>query len=171
MWCCQRDSGSGNRRQPDRSVIVPLGQIVLAQEADFSLGALRICPSKREVLAGAARESLQPRIMQVFVALARRRGEVVSRDELVATCWGGYAVSDDAIHRCIARIRRLSEAHGGFRLETVPRVGYQLTEIEPAETSNGSFSSLNVARAATRTVVMIGGGLLLIAAGFLAAHL
>lgn len=104
---------------------------MLAQEPEFALGELQICPSKREVIAGDAREMLQPRIMQVLVALARRRGDVVSRDELIACCWGGNAVSDDAIHRCIARIRRLSEAHGGFSLETVPRVGYQLTEIVP----------------------------------------
>ena len=44
----------------------------------------------------------------------------------------GIDVSDDAIHRCIGRLRRLAETHGGFRLETVPRVGYQLTELHPA---------------------------------------
>ncbi|GAA0527290.1 DNA-binding winged helix-turn-helix (wHTH) protein [Rhizomicrobium palustre] len=109
-----------------------LDQIVLVQENDFQLGGLKVCPSKRLVLAGGARELLQPRIMQVLVALARRRGEVVSRDELMATCWGGFAVSDDAIHRCIARIRRLSESHGGFTLETVPRIGYQLICDAPA---------------------------------------
>lgn len=169
VWCCQRDSGFGRREASGRSVINPLGQIVLAQESDFALGELRICPSKREILAGERRETVQPRIMQVLVALARRRGEVVSRDELVETCWGGYAVSDDAIHRCIGRIRRLSEAHGGFRLETVPRVGYQLSEIAAAAPAKGA--SRHMVHAATRTAAMIGGGLLLLAAGFLAAHL
>lgn len=89
-------------------------------------------PSTRQIAAGEHRETLQPRIMQVLVALARRRGEVVSRDELIAICWDGFAVSDDAVQRCIARLRRLSEAHGGFRLETIPRVGYQLIEVAAA---------------------------------------
>jgi DNA-binding winged helix-turn-helix (wHTH) protein len=105
---------------------------------------------------------LQPRIMQVLVALAERRGEVVSHDELMARCWGGFAVSDDAIHRCIGRLRRLAEAHGGFRLETVPRVGYQLVEIQaPAATR---FN---------RTIVLtasLAAGLLLVAAGFVGGH-
>jgi len=106
-----------------------LSQIILAQEADFNLGKLTVSPSKRQVAAAqCASERLQPRIMQVLVALARRRGEVVSRDEMMAVCWGGFAVSDDAINRCIARIRRLSETHGGFTLETIARVGYQLDE-------------------------------------------
>jgi DNA-binding winged helix-turn-helix (wHTH) protein len=108
-----------------------LDQIVLAKEPDFRLGVLDISPATRRIAAGDAVETVQPRIMQVLVALARRRGEVVSRDELMASCWGGFAVSDDAIHRCVARLRRLSENHGGFTLETVPRVGYQLVEQSP----------------------------------------
>ncbi len=106
-----------------------LSQIILAQESDFNLGGLIVSPSKRQVVAAAGEyERLQPRIMQVLVALALRRGEVVSRDEMMAVCWGGFAVSDDAINRCIARIRRLAETHGGFTLETIARVGYQLNE-------------------------------------------
>jgi len=104
----------------------------LAHEAAFSLGALEIRPATREAVAGEATEVLEPRVMQVLVALARRRGEVVSRDELILSCWGGRAVGDDAINRCIARIRRLSESHGGFSLETIARVGYRLSEASPS---------------------------------------
>lgn len=103
-------------------------QIVLANEPDFRLGGLQVSPGRRQIVAAAISETLQPRVMQVLVALAVRRGDVVSRDELMARCWGGFAVSDDAIHRCIARLRRLSENHGGFMLETIPRVGYRLVE-------------------------------------------
>jgi DNA-binding winged helix-turn-helix (wHTH) protein len=102
--------------------------IVLAKEPDFRLGGLQVSPGRRQIVAGSISEMLQPRVMQVLVALAVRRGEVVSRDELMMRCWGGFAVSDDAIHRCIARLRRFSESHGGFTLETVPRVGYRLVE-------------------------------------------
>ncbi len=105
-------------------------QIVLANEPDFRLGGLQVSPGRRQILAGPAAETLQPRVMQVFVALAVRRGDVVSRDELMARCWGGFAVSDDSIHRCIARLRRLAESHGGFTLETIPRVGYRLVECQ-----------------------------------------
>lgn len=143
-----------------------LERIVLAQEAEFTLGGLRISPSKREVTGSGLRELLQPRIMQVLVALARRRGEVVSRDELIATCWGGYAVSDDAIQRCIAGIRRLAEAHGGFHLETVPRVGYQLMEERPMP--------LNFWKKRTRWEVIVTfllAGVLVVAAGLFGSHL
>lgn len=104
-------------------------QINLACAEAFTLGPVRVSPPTLEVFIGERREVFEPRVMQVFVALARRRGEVVSRDELIRDCWDNRAVGDDAISRCVARIRRLSEAEGGFTLETIPRVGYRLAEF------------------------------------------
>jgi eukaryotic-like serine/threonine-protein kinase len=100
--------------------------IDLAREADFALGDSCVRPAAREVEAAAGKATLEPRVMQVLVALARQPGSVVSRDELVARCWAGRVVGDDAIHRCIARLRRLAESHGGFDIETVSKVGYRL---------------------------------------------
>jgi TolB-like protein/DNA-binding winged helix-turn-helix (wHTH) protein len=108
--------------------------IDLAREADFTLGKLRVRPSSREVeYAGAnanEKEVLEPRVMQVLVGLARRRGEVVSRDQLVQECWAGRVVGEDALQRCIAKVRRVAEERGGFAVETIARVGYRLTETD-----------------------------------------
>src|SRR5262245_54131601 len=101
--------------------------IDLAKEADFDLGGLRIRPSLRHVESRGTAETLEPRIMQVLVVLSRSRGQVISRDQLIELCWEGRAVSDDALNRCTARIRKLGETHDDFRLETVPRVGYRLS--------------------------------------------
>lgn len=102
----------------------------LAHEPDFALGALKVRPSTREVLGASGAEVLEPRVMQVLATLARRRGAVVSRGDLVAECWGGRAVGDDAINRCIQALRRLSGAQGGFSIHTVNRVGYRLDALE-----------------------------------------
>ncbi|MDR3526236.1 MAG: winged helix-turn-helix domain-containing protein [Rhizomicrobium sp.] len=140
-YCC--NAGDSAMEPSMRASLTP---IVLAQEADFHLGGLLISPSQRLVGPSpshqATSERLQPRIMQVLIALAHRRGEVVSRDEMMAVCWGGFAVSDDAINRCIARIRRLSETHGGFTLETIARVGYQLNETGVSEQAPDSAPPL-----------------------------
>jgi eukaryotic-like serine/threonine-protein kinase len=100
--------------------------IDLARAADFALGDSCVRPAAREVEAAAGKATLEPRVMQVLVALARQPGSVVSRDELIARCWAGRVVGDDAIHRCIARLRRLADSHGGFDIETVSKVGYRL---------------------------------------------
>jgi DNA-binding winged helix-turn-helix (wHTH) protein/TolB-like protein len=106
--------------------------IDLAHEAAFALGGLEVRPAKLEVATGERREVLEPRIMQVLVALARQRGEVVSRDDLIESCWAGRVVGEDSINRCIFRLRRLAEELGGFSLQTIPRVGYRLTEVGEA---------------------------------------
>lgn len=102
--------------------------IELASEAPFTIGNLEVRPATLEVVTPSGREQLEPRIMQVLVALARKRGEVVSRDELIQVCWGGRVVGEDSINRCISRLHKLARAHGAFALETVPRVGVRLVE-------------------------------------------
>ena len=104
----------------------------LALEPDFTLGKLQVRPSSREVEGSGEREVLEPRVMQVLVLLARRRGQVVSRDQLIEACWAGRVVGEDAINRCIGKLRRLAEAHGGFAVETIARVGYRLAVEAPA---------------------------------------
>lgn len=95
---------------------------------DFALGALRVLPSTREISRDGWIDSLEPRVMQVLVALHQAKGTVVSRDVLIARCWDGRIVGDDAINRAIGRLRRLSRCdHGAsFVIETIPRVGYRL---------------------------------------------
>jgi TolB-like protein/class 3 adenylate cyclase/tetratricopeptide (TPR) repeat protein len=113
--------------------------IDLSREPAFALGGVEVRPSTREVVIGERRQVLEPRVMQVLVALARRRGEVVSRGDLVDACWGGRAVGEDAINRGIAGVRRLAEACGGFSVETVARVGYRLTaQAAPAASAPGA---------------------------------
>lgn len=72
--------------------------------------------------------------MQVLVVLAGAEGVVVSRHELMQRCWDGRAVGDDAINRCIAKVRALakSDPAPSFSIETIRGVGYRLT-IAPAE--------------------------------------
>ncbi len=105
--------------------------IDLAREADLRLGSALVRPSLSEVVVASQTIRLQPRVMQVLVALSRADGEVVSRDELLASCWGGLAIGDDAINRCIGRLRRLSEeeAPGAFTIGTLPRIGYRLSQV------------------------------------------
>lgn len=120
------------------NAVVSQGRIELAREPDFDLGGLRVRPSRREVSGTGSRHVLQPRVMQVFVALARSPNEVVSQRELINRCWSGLSVSDDAIGRCIAQLRRLAAVEGEqpvFAIETIPGVGYRINpralELEP----------------------------------------
>ena len=124
----------------DAIAAIALGRrIDLTREADFVVGGVEVRPTACEVIAGGARIKLQPRVMQVLVALARTGGEPVSRESLTEVCWGQVAVSDDALNRCIQRLRRLAEneAEGAFVIETIPRLGYRLAIARPTAARAG----------------------------------
>ncbi len=114
----------------------PRLRVVLAAEPDFRLGLADVRPALRQVTCGEAGATLEPRVMQVLVALAGTPGRVVGRDELIARCWDGRVVGDNAIDRAVSRLRRLAvELPGaGFEIETLSRVGYRLRVTAPAAT-------------------------------------
>ena len=105
--------------------------IHLARERPFRLGAVEVRPATREVISPQGRLVLEPRVMQVLVALARAGGEVVTREDLTESCWEGRIVGEDAISRVISHLRRVSEGVGrdGWTLETVTKVGYRLVPV------------------------------------------
>jgi TolB-like protein/DNA-binding winged helix-turn-helix (wHTH) protein len=136
-------------------------RIALANEREFELGGLKVQPAERTVLASGERHELQPRVMQVLVALAKASPEVVSRDRLVELCWDGRIVGDDALNRCILALRHLAQkiAPQPFQIKTVPRVGHKLV-LCARETGPRPVTS----RLATFAAVL--ALLLLAAAGF-----
>lgn len=103
------------------------GRVVLAHEQPFRMGTLKVDPATRQVECGGKNETLEPRVMQVLVALYQA-GRIVTRDELIERCWAGRVVGDDAINRVISRLRHLAAefAGGSFSVETIARVGYRL---------------------------------------------
>lgn len=105
------------------------GRVVLAHEPPFTVGDLSVDPPTRQIESATARETLEPKVMQVLVALARANGRIVTRDELIAWCWDGRIVGEDAINRAIFRLRQVASEIGGgsFGIETITKVGYRLT--------------------------------------------
>jgi len=144
-----------------------LSPVRLVREPDFQLGALTIRPSLCEVLSRNGRQRLQPRVMQVLVALARVEDGVVSRDALIDSCWGGRIVGEDAINRCIGQLRRLAETYEGeFAIETLARVGYRLNAAaarasSPVPVSLANASGLRGAFALVVAALAIGAGAVL----------
>ncbi|MGC4028856.1 MAG: winged helix-turn-helix domain-containing protein [Steroidobacteraceae bacterium] len=108
----------------------------LAHRPDLSLGSALIRPSVRTVEGPGGSVTAEPRVMQVLLAFADANGSVLTRDDLLRACWNGQVVSDDAINRAVAEVRRIARATGaGFGIETIPRIGYRLTETPSSAAS------------------------------------
>jgi DNA-binding winged helix-turn-helix (wHTH) protein/TolB-like protein len=102
--------------------------IDLSSEAPLRVGAATIDPASFEATFGGTKERIQPQNLKVLIALAKNRGQLVTRDELIARCWDGRAIGDDVINRAISTLRQFADRAGGFEIETVPRAGYRLVE-------------------------------------------
>lgn len=72
--------------------------------------------------------TLEPRLMDVLVFLAGRPGQVVSKDELIDGVWRTEFITEWAITRAIAKLRRaLGDDAGAPRfIETISKRGYRL---------------------------------------------
>src|SRR5262249_22962890 len=64
----------------------------------------------------------------VLRELARRRGRLVTKEELFAACWPDTAVSQTVLRVCISEIRAVFTAlgNGSLSIEYVGRRGYRL---------------------------------------------
>lgn len=123
----ERGAGEGSRtvRRP------PGGVVQLASREDFRLGQAVIQPALRTVEGPGGSSVIEPRVMQVLVAFADSGGAVLTRDDLMRSCWGGAIVSEDAVNRTVAEIRRIARQTGaGLGISTIPRVGYRLEVSE-----------------------------------------
>lgn len=100
----------------------------LASVSQFRIGALLIVPERLTIVAGEREISLEPRLMEVLIALAEHAGEVVSADQLLIEVWRGSFYSDNPVHRAIAHLRRLigDSSRNPTYIETIRKRGYRL---------------------------------------------
>lgn len=115
----------------DATAAAPSRSIDLKTEPQFQLGAVTIDPLSREARLEGSAERLQPQNLKVLIALVRRKGEAVTREQLVDWCWDGRFIGDDVINRAISTLRQFAERVGEFEIETIPRAGYRLVERSP----------------------------------------
>lgn len=101
-------------------------KLTLARELPFALAGTLVRPSALEVEFDGRTTPLEPRVMKVLVALHRAKGHAVSRDEMIDLCWDGRIVTDGALNRCIAQLRKALADNPRIRLETISTVGYRL---------------------------------------------
>ncbi len=93
----------------------------------FVTGEWRVEPSRNLLARGAEQVRVEPRVMDVLVQLASRRGEVVSKEEVVSAVWAGRYVSDDVLTVTVYALRKAlrDDARQPRYIETVSRRGYR----------------------------------------------
>lgn len=100
----------------------------LAAKARFRIGPVVVHPDVLVVVLDGREVSLEPRVMEVLVALAEHAGEVVSAEQLLIEVWGGSFYGDNPVHKAIAHLRRVvgDDSRAPHFIETIRKRGYRL---------------------------------------------
>lgn len=103
-------------------------------QTGFRFGDWRAYPLRNALVGPHGEVHVEPKAMQVLERLADNAGEVVERDRLLDELWGGRAMSDEPLTRCIAHLRRLLDdsARDPRYIQTIPKRGYRMVcAVEP----------------------------------------
>jgi len=122
-------------------------------------GPFTFDPEKRLLYRNGELVALMPKTADLLHALLERRGQVVSKEELMRRVWPDTRVEEIGLARNISLLRKaLGDEDGQSRfIETIPKRGYRfLPEEQPAD-------PLEVRRSARRLVL---AAVLLLGLGF-----
>ena len=92
------------------------------------VGHYRVDVRARRIIGEGGEVRVEPKVMEVFCCLAERPGEVVSKEEFMEEVWSDAIVTDDALLRCIAELRKAfgDDAQRPEYIETIRSQGYRL---------------------------------------------
>lgn len=91
-------------------------------------GPFRLDPSKRVLWRGDEVVPLAPRALDLLIALAEQRGDVVTKQSLLDRVWPGAFVEEANLSVNVSALRRAlgTRPDGKPYIETLPRRGYRL---------------------------------------------
>ncbi len=67
---------------------------------------------------------LEPRLMKLLCLLLEKRGQTVTRDEIINDIWKGYGGGDDGLTQAVSFLRKVLNDTDKTLIETVPKTGY-----------------------------------------------
>ena len=104
---------------------------------EVRFGGFRFDPGRRELWRDGAPVRLGSRALDVLSALAAAKGNVVTKDELLARVWPGLAVEENNLQVQVSALRKAldEDRSGQSYLVTVPGRGYRLIGL--VGSSNG----------------------------------
>ncbi len=99
----------------------------------LTIGDLRLDPVSRRVWRGQHEVQLTAQEFSLLHAMARRPGQVLSREQLVHLAWDmAYEPRSNVVDVCVKGLRdRVDRPFGRHSVETVRGIGYRLSEDAP----------------------------------------
>jgi len=96
-----------------------------ATNVQFLFGDHTLDDDRRELLRGTEPVAVEPQVFDLLIYLVQNRDRVVSKDDLIASVWGGRVVSDSTLTSRINAARKAVGDSGGKQklIRTIARKG------------------------------------------------
>jgi TolB-like protein len=123
----------------------------------FSFAGYTLDVARRELRRGTNPIAVEPQVFDLLVYLIRNRERVVSKDDLIASVWGGRIVSDSTLTtRVFAARRALGDTAEDQRMiRTVPRKGFRFVAEVQQNTDAATPASPMAATVANDTTPLV----------------
>ena len=109
-----------------------------SEPGTWVFGPFRLDTARRELSRAGEPVALEPKPYALLELLLSRRGEVVAKDELIATIWAGRVVTDSVISRCVAKLRKALGEPDSAAIANVHGFGYRFDGDLDFESSSGA---------------------------------
>lgn len=113
-----------------------VGQTSGAWLVQFVFADHTLDTNRRELRRGAEAVAVEPQVLDLLILLVENRNRVVTKDDLIASVWGGRIVSDATLTSRIYAARKAvgDSGHGQRLIRTVSRKGLRFIGDVRAET-------------------------------------
>ena len=111
----------------------------------FSFGDYDIDVERRELRRAKTPVHVEPQVFDLLVYLVKNRDRVVSKDDLIASVWGGRIVSDSTLTSRINAVRNAVGDTGEDKklIRTIARKGFRFVgavHVQPSGQASGQGS-------------------------------
>jgi DNA-binding winged helix-turn-helix (wHTH) protein len=92
------------------------------------IGKWQFVPDSNELRCDTEVRRIEDRASRMLLLFAERRGDVVCREDIIATIWNGRQLSENSIATVVGQLRRLldDDPMSPTLIETIPKKGYRL---------------------------------------------
>ena len=113
-----------------RSLVIEL------QRVSYQFDDIVVDPAAFRLIKSGEAVHIEPKALQILILLLQHPGELVTKQDLLSEVWAGVAVTENALTRAIAQLRKTlgDDADAPRYVETVPTRGYRFIGMLPQPT-------------------------------------
>jgi len=109
----------------------------------FEFDDVSVDPANAQILKAGQPVAVEPKAFRVLLFLLEQRGRLVEKEELLSAVWPGTFVTENALTREIALLRRVlgDDSKATKYIETIPKRGYRFIATVTVRDQSSSISA------------------------------